>query len=109
MKIWFDSYSSFGLISNVPVQPVTHCVDPNSEFGQNLCRRSLRLLEDRHEDVLHVPLAVAIPTHHLLGLPQYLLCLLREIVRLQYHFGLLPCVLLNPDVPSTVKAWSRCA
>ena len=85
------------------IKPLSHPVDAHAKLRQDLPRRSILLFEDRHQDVLDVPLAVAIATHHLLRLPKNLLCLLREIVRFQYHVDHLPCVFPNPDVLSTPR------
>ena len=68
-----------------PMEAFARGVDRRPQGCQDPAGRSVGLLENRHEHMLDIPLAMTIASHHLMGLPQDLLRLLREIVGLQYH------------------------
>ena len=67
------------------MQPSAHGRDGDAKLTQDLRRHALFLLEEGHQDMLGIPLAVAVSSNDLLGHAQDFLGLLGKLIWLQNH------------------------
>ena len=93
------------------LQPCSNSGGIHTQFPEDLRRDALLLVQQRQEDVLHIPLRVAVASDQLLGASHDLLGRFCEAVRSQNHDPYLPKVFRHDDGAAAYTGrrgpWSR--